>query len=119
MRVRGVKLDQAIVLAAGSIVQAVSIVGDGAGTLGAQKTLTILVNFRDAPTQPFTVAYAQNVMLNTTSSYDYETSYQQTTLTGDVAGWFTIAESSAGCNYSNISSQARRGFSASFRAVSA
>ena len=47
-------------------------------------------------------------MLNTTNSYDYEASYQQTTLTGDVAGWFTIAETSAGCNYSNISSQAQQ-----------
>ena len=26
-------------------------------TLGAQKTLTILVNFSNAPTQPYTVAY--------------------------------------------------------------
>ncbi len=108
VRVRGVKLDKAIVLAAGSITPAVQMIGGVPGTLGAQKTLTILVNFRDAPTQPFTVAYAQNVMLNTTSSFDYEVSYQQATLTGDVAGWFTIGETSAGCNYSNISSQAQQ-----------
>ncbi len=108
VRARGVKLDNAIVLAAGGVTQPVQGLTALSGTLGAQKTLTILVNFSDAPSQPFTVAYAQNVMLNTTNSFDYEASYQQTTLTGDVAGWFTIAETSAGCNYSNISSQAQQ-----------
>jgi hypothetical protein len=29
-------------------------------------------------------------MFGTTSAFDYETSYQQTTVTGAVAGWFTI-----------------------------
>jgi hypothetical protein len=109
VRVRGVRIDDVIVAAGGAdvmVVKAVSVLGN---TLGAQKTLTILVNFSDAPTaQPYTPTQAQNVVFGTTSSYDYEASYQQTTLTGTVAGWFTIAETSATCNYTNIASQAKQ-----------
>jgi hypothetical protein len=111
VRVRGKKLDQAIVLAAAAApTPSLQIVAASAlsGTLGAQNTLAILVNFSNAPTQPFTVATAQSVIFGTTSSYDYEASYQQTTLTGAVAGWFTIAETSASCNYTNIATQAKQ-----------
>ena len=109
VRVRGKKLDNAIVLAAGAT-QPVQVVGLAAvpGTTGEQSTLAILVNFRDAPTQPFSVATAQSVIFGTTSSYDYEASYQQTTLSGNVAGWFTISETSGSCNYNNIASQAQQ-----------
>jgi len=110
VRVRGMKLDSAIVLAAGDMTSTTtSTVTVLSNALGPQRTLTILVNFSDAPTaQPYTVAQAQDVMFNSTSSYDYETSYQQTTLTGQVAGWFTIAETTATCNYTNIASQAKQ-----------
>jgi hypothetical protein len=52
VRVRGKRLDQAIVLAAGATpTQPVQIIGRCAvpGTTGAQSTLAILVNFSDAP----------------------------------------------------------------------
>jgi len=110
VRVKGVKLDSAIVLAAGGITATTaSTVAVLSNTLGAQKTLTILVNFSDAPTaKPYTLAQAQSVMFTSTSNYDYEASYQQTSLTGTVAGWFTIAETTTACNYNNIASQARQ-----------
>jgi hypothetical protein len=108
VRVRGVRIDSAIVLAAGDITAFATAAAALPNTLGAQRTLAILVNFSDAATQPYTVAYAQNVMFGTTSNYDYETSYQQTTLTGAVAGWFTIASSSTTCDYSTIASQAQK-----------
>ncbi len=79
-----------------------------ANTLGSQNTLAILVNWSDAPTQPYTLAQAQTVMFSTTSNYDYEASYQQTWLTGDVAGWFTIASTSTSCDYMTIASQAKQ-----------
>lgn len=112
VHVRGVKLGSAIVLAAGSDVTPLAVAASALpNTLGAQRTLAILVNFTDEATQPYTVAYAQNVMFGmtagTTSGYDYETSYQQTTLTGDVAGWYTIPSSSTTCDYSTIGSQAK------------
>ena len=69
----------------------------------------ILVNFSDAPSsQPYSIAQAQSVVFTTTSNYDFEASYQQTTLTGAVAGWYTIAETSTACNYNNIASQAKQ-----------
>ena len=92
VHVHGLRLGQAIALDGASSLT----VGKATvlpNTLGAQKTLMILVNFSDEATQPYTVAAAQNV-LTTTSNYDCEASYQQTWLTGTVAGWFTIASSS-------------------------
>ncbi len=109
VRVRGVRIDSAIVLAAGSdVTLTAALTAALPNTLGVQKTLTILVNFSDAPTQPFTVAQAQSTVYGTTSNYDYETSYQQTTLSGDVAGWFTIASTSTTCDSSTIASQAQK-----------
>lgn len=107
VRVHGVRLDDVMVLGAGSttVLAAASALPN---TLGAQKTLTIVVNFADAPTQPFTLAYAQGMMFTTTSNYDFETSYQQTWLVGAVAGWFTIAATSTTCDYSAIASQAKQ-----------
>lgn len=105
-RVRGVRVGKAIVVAGSA-----DVLADKAAavpnTRGAQKTLAILVNFSNAPTQPFTPAYAQNVIFGDTSAFDYELSYQQTTLTGAVAGWFTIAATSTTCDYGAIATQAK------------
>jgi hypothetical protein len=115
VRVHGSKIDDAMVLADGSalvVTKAMAVLG---GTLGVQKTLTILVNFSDAPTQPFTPAYAQGVMFTatgSTSNYDYENSYQQTSMTGAVAGWYTIAATSTTCDYNAIATQAKSAASA-------
>jgi hypothetical protein len=108
VRVRGVKVGTAVVLADGASTSVMTAVPTLSSTLGAQKTLAILVNFSDAPTQPYSVAYAQSMMFATTSNYDYEASYQQTSLTGAVAGWFTITETSSTCNYSAIASKAQQ-----------
>jgi len=75
-------------------------------TLGAQKTLVVLVNFQDAPTEPYTAADAQAVVFGTTSDYFRENSSGQTWLTGDVRGWFTIPQSSTVCDTSAIATQA-------------
>jgi Gametolysin peptidase M11/NPCBM-associated, NEW3 domain of alpha-galactosidase len=112
VRVHGRRINNAIVVSDTDglvVTKAVSVLPN---TLGAQKTLTILVNFSNAPTQPYTVATAQAVMFTTTSNYDFEASYQQTSLTGAVAGWFTIAETNVGCNYSTIAAQAKQAASA-------
>lgn len=77
-------------------------------TLGAQPTLVILVNFQDDPSnQPYTPAGARSVIFGTVSSFLQENSYQQTWLTGDVAGWYTIALSSTSCDTSSIASYAQ------------
>jgi len=77
-------------------------------TFGAQSTLVILVNFQDAPAnEPYTVADAQSVVFGTTSSFFLENSYQQTWLTGDVVGWYTLPLSSTTCDASSIASYAQ------------
>ena len=106
VRVRGLWLGNALVAAAQDLV--VSKASALPNTLGVQRTLVIMVNFSDAPTQPYTTTDASNVVFGTTSSYDYEASYQQTTVAGDVAGWYTIASLTTTCDYNTIASQARQ-----------
>ncbi len=107
IHVRGVKVGSALALD-NSNVTVIASLTPLANTLGAQNTLAILVNFSDTPTQPFTVATAQSTLFTTTSNYDYEASYQQTWLTGAVAGWYTIASTSTTCDYTTIATQAKQ-----------
>jgi hypothetical protein len=107
VRVRGIRLDDDVVLT--SIARATTAkAATLSNTFGAQKTLVILVNFADLATQPFTAATAQSVVFTDTSNFDYAGSYQQTWLTGAVAGWFTIASSYTTCDYSTIAAQAKQ-----------
>ena len=62
-----------------------------AGTLSAQRTAVLLVNFPNNTAQPYTTAYARNIVFTGTSNFDLENSYGQTWLTGDAFGWYTIA----------------------------
>lgn len=77
-------------------------------TFGAQNTLVILVNFSDKATQPYTIDTARKVVFTTTSNFDLENSFQQTSLTGDVVDWKTIALSSTVCDYNTLASQAKQ-----------
>jgi len=76
-------------------------------TFGAQSVLVILVNFQDDPTQPYTVADAQNAFFGTASNFFMENSYQQTSLNGTVVGWYTIPDSVTTCNASQIATDAQ------------
>jgi hypothetical protein len=109
VRVHGVKVDSAIALASSDAASVTTLAAALPNTLGAQTTLLILVNFSDKPTaQPFTPVQGSSVVFGTTSSYDMENSYQQTSLTGAVTPWYTIPVTSAGCDYNAISSAARQ-----------
>src|SRR5258708_7634055 len=59
-------------------------------TLGAQSTLVILVNFQDDIGEPYTVADVQNAFFTTANDFFVENSYGQTSIAGDVVGWYTI-----------------------------
>jgi hypothetical protein len=107
VRVTALKLNGALLAASGDSV-AIGKATALPNTLGPQKTLTILVNYTGNAVQPFTVASAQSTMFATVSNYWYENSYQQTTLTGDVAGWFTVAPSASTCDYSYVATAARK-----------
>jgi M6 family metalloprotease-like protein len=68
-------------------------------TLGAQRTVFLLVNFSDKPTvKPWTPESVKSGVFTTVSNQFYEASYRQTSLTGDVFGWYTIANTSADCS---------------------
>ena len=80
-------------------------------TFGSQSVLVILVNFQDDAIQPYSVADAQNLYFgtgNTLSSFISENSYGQTSITGDVVGWFTIPISVTTCNPSQIATYAQQ-----------
>ncbi|CAG1001354.1 hypothetical protein BURK1_02884 [Burkholderiales bacterium] len=107
-RVRGLRLGSAIVVAGRADVTTEKALAVAPNTKGVQRTLAILVNFSNAPSQqPYSVATVGNVLFGTTSNFDYEVSYQQTTLSGTVAGWFTIAATSSTCDVNAISTQAK------------
>src|SRR5579859_114314 len=75
-------------------------------TFGQQNTLVILVNFQDNTSQPYTVASAQSVVFGDTSSFDLENSLQQTWLTGNVVGWYTLPMTSTTCDTTSIANYA-------------
>ena len=76
-------------------------------TFGAQYTLVILVNFQDDVVQPFTVSDAQTAFFSTASNFFLENSYNQTWLTGDAVGWYTIPVSVTTCDTSQIATAAQ------------
>lgn len=62
-------------------------------TFGAQSTATLLVNFVDDTSEPWTVAEIHELMFGAggVSDYFFETSHDQTWLAGDTFGWLTVA----------------------------
>jgi len=106
VRVRGVRLGDALALQGGAV-SLQNLGGGGSNTFGDQKTLVILVNFQDNAAQPYSVSEAYNVAFTTTSDYDREASFGQTWLSGDVAGWFTIPVLSSTCDSNAIASYAK------------
>ena len=84
---------------------------DSSWTTGPKRALVILLNFQNDTTQPYTVAQAQATMFGPTGSvaaFYAENSWNATTLSGDVAGWFTapIAKPTT-CDISAIQTQAQ------------
>jgi gametolysin peptidase M11/alpha-galactosidase-like protein len=97
VRVKGVKVGQTLALDSDSSIEPLAQISPN--TFGPQKTLVILVNFQDNTAQPYTPAFAQDLVFNTTSSFHYEDSYQQTWLEGDVRGWYTLPISNSACDF--------------------
>jgi Gametolysin peptidase M11/NPCBM-associated, NEW3 domain of alpha-galactosidase len=77
-----------------------------ANTFGEQKVAVLLVNFIDDTSQPYTVAQANDVVFSQTSGFIKENSFQQTWLTGNTFGWYTLPIAKT-CNGFDIGSYAR------------
>jgi hypothetical protein len=110
VHVHGTRIGGALALSSGSSTSSFQVVQAAplSNTFGAQSTLVILVNFQDNPVQPYTAASVQDVVFNQTSGFWMENSFQQTWLTGDVAGWYTLSLSSTSCNVDTIASSAEQ-----------
>lgn len=110
VRIHGVRLGRDVAVSSGKDRGGMELLRPAqlAGTMGQFNTLVIMVNFQDNPTlQPFTAATVQNIVFTQTSNWDMENSFQQTWLTGDVAGWFTIPVLSTNCDTGSIKTDAR------------
>lgn len=98
VRVRGVRIERALALESGATSVA-SLATVLPNTFGEQRTVVILVNFQDKPTeQPYSLDYARGVVFGTTSQFYAEASYEKTSLAGEVVGWFTIPMNSTVCD---------------------
>lgn len=111
VRVHGVRVQNGLALTSSNTTSTTSTTTNTStsilpNTFGAQKTLVILVNFQDNTTQPSTVANMQNLVFTTASNFWLENSFQQTWMTGDVAGWYTLPITSTGatCDSTFLSS---------------
>ena len=97
VRVRGVRVGQMLALASGTT-SVQTLAAALPNTFGAKSTVVLLVNFQNNPIQPYTVDYARSVVFTTTSNFFMENSSQQTWLTGNVYGWYTLPLSSTVCD---------------------
>ena len=80
-------------------------------TMGQQNTLAILVNFQDEAIQPVAPADVSSVLFGASysvSGYYMENSFQQTSLTGQVVGWYTIPVSYTTCDTGSIQTYAQQ-----------
>ncbi len=110
VRVRALRVQQALVV--GDVSQVEVLAAALGNTFGAQKTAVILVAFSNQPgVSSTTASQAQAVVFgagaSVTNFFD-EASYQQTSLTGNVFGPYTISISSTGCDYYGIAMAAEQ-----------
>jgi hypothetical protein len=72
----------------------------------------ILFNFADDARRPYTTEEARQVVFTgkaSVSAYLHESSYGRVSLTGDVFGWYTIAEAREGCRFAQWGKAAEAG----------
>jgi hypothetical protein len=105
VRVQGVRVNGTLALGSGST-SVQTMAAAMPNTFGAHSTVVLLVNFPDNPIQPYTLDYARSVVFGAASDFFLENSYQQTWLTGDVFGWYTIPLSSTVCDITGLDNYA-------------
>lgn len=80
-------------------------------SMGETKTAVLLVNFSNDMSTPVSQAEMDNILFSGTSSvnaYYQENSFNQTSLTGQVFGWFNLSQTNSSCetNFYNWSTEA-------------
>lgn len=76
-------------------------------TFGTQSTLVLLVNFQDLATQPYAPSDVSNAFFSSANNFFVENSYGQTSLSGDVVGWYTLPLSVTTCDIYQIATAAQ------------
>ena len=76
-------------------------------TFGEQRTAVLLVNFQDNQTQPYTTAQANTTVFGSSNDFFKENSSQQTWLSGNVFGWYTLPIAQT-CSPDNIAAYANQ-----------
>ena len=118
VQLEGVQVADQLALTSSNTTTSSATSGSGSSlpnTFGQQNTLVMLVNFQDEAIQPVAPADVSSVLFGTSysvSGYYMENSFQQTWLTGDVAGWYTIPVSYTTCDISSIGTYAQQAASA-------
>ncbi|MGQ0591844.1 MAG: NEW3 domain-containing protein, partial [Gammaproteobacteria bacterium] len=78
------------------------------GTIGEQRTVVLLVNFQDHPTnKPWTPEQVGSLVFGKVGDFFKENSYRQTWLAGNVHGWYTLPIESMQCDRSSIAREAK------------
>jgi len=118
VRANGQRSGGSLILYSGSTsLQASTTSGDASGStsssipvpysFGTQSTVVILVNFQDLATQPYAASDVSNAFFNSANNFFVENSYGQTSLSGDVVGWYTLPLSATTCDIYQIATAAQ------------
>ena len=86
-----------------------------ASATGTKKIAVLLFDFTNDTSQPWTAATVRDVVFDGSSSVNvyYQTaSYGKLALTGDVFGWYPLADDNTGCRYTTWASEANAAASA-------
>lgn len=75
-------------------------------TLGEQRVLTLMVNFQDAPLEPWTATQVKASCEGTVNDFYDENSDAQTWFTCETYGWYTIPINAADCQVGLVSQMA-------------
>ena len=98
--------DKILLIQTSSRVAAMLTTAALSGVTGDQRTAVILVSFSDQQTTD-TIATAQNVVFNSVNNFWRENSFNQTSISGDAFGPYTIAVSKTGCDSDAIATAAK------------
>ncbi|MBI4096431.1 MAG: IPT/TIG domain-containing protein, partial [Candidatus Levybacteria bacterium] len=91
VRIKGIQLDNNIVTTADSMSFQVLEAAPKPESVGDQKTLVLLIRFKDSGDPPFTKEKAHDLIFNGQFQKFYkEQSYNQVSFSGDVFGWFSL-----------------------------
>lgn len=104
VRVHGRPSQQQVLALDGAQVEAVT--APVPYTLGEQKVAVLLVNFQDNQAQPISQSTAYSRVFDSTSKFFQENSFDQTWLSGEVFGYYTIALSGSVCDPDALAAQA-------------